>query len=104
VGRRTLPLPRKIPTKTMRKLQGKVVLTMAAAGGKVMIQGTLKVSAICWAKNGPHVTDRVMANGRAKVSKGLQKRVAVVIAEQKQPSKPCGAPSIQSPGLESPAI
>jgi hypothetical protein len=43
-------------------------------------------------------------NGRAKVSKGLQKRVAVVIAEQKQPSKPCGAPSIQSPGLESPAI
>jgi hypothetical protein len=102
VGRRTLPLPRKIPTKTMRKLQGKVVLTMAAAGGKAMVQGTLKVSAICWAKNGPHVTDRVMV--KAKVSKGLQKRVAVVIAEQKQPSKPCGAPSIQSPGLESPAI
>jgi hypothetical protein len=48
------------------------------------------------------VTDRVMV--KAKVSKGLQKRVAVVIAEQKQPSKPCGAPSIQSPGLESPAI
>jgi hypothetical protein len=73
---------KKIPTKTMRKLQCKVGLGMAGAGGKAMVQDALKVIRNALAKNGPHVTDQVMAKDakKAKVSKRLQKQVEVVIA------------------------
>jgi hypothetical protein len=76
---------KKIPTKKMRKLQGEVVLTMADAGGRAMVQDALKVIRSALAKNGPHVTDQVMTKDakRAKVSKRLQKQVEVVIANRR---------------------
>jgi hypothetical protein len=76
---------KKIPTKTMRKLQGKVMLTMADAGGKAMIQDALKVIRNSLAKNGPHLTHQVMAKNakKANVSKRLQKQVEVVIANRR---------------------
>jgi hypothetical protein len=75
---------KKIPTKTMRKLQGKVVLTMADGGRKAMVQDALKVIRNALAKNGPHVTDKVMAKGakKAKLSKRLQKQVKVTMANR----------------------
>jgi hypothetical protein len=44
---------KRIPTKTMRKLQCQVVLTMADAGGKAMVQDALKVIPTRWQRMGP---------------------------------------------------
>ena len=77
---------KKVPTKTMSKLQAKVVLTMADAGREARVQDALKVIRDVLAKNGPHMTDQVMAKDakKAKVSKRLQKQGEVVIANRRE--------------------
>ena len=79
-------LSKKVPTKTMSKLQAKVVLTMADAGREARVQDALKVIRDVLAKNGPHMTDQVMAKDakKAKVSKRLQKQGEVVIANRRE--------------------
>jgi hypothetical protein len=73
------------------------------AGGKAMVQDALKVIRNALAKNGPHVTDQVMAKD-AKVSKRLQKQVEVVIAsgEETQPRARLLPQHVQAPDLSNP--
>ena len=75
---------KKIPTKTMKKLQRSIALTMADAGGKAMVQDALKEIRKALAKNGPHITDKLLARGakKAKVSNRLQRQVEVTMANK----------------------
>jgi hypothetical protein len=76
---------KKIPTKTMKKLQQSIALTMADAGSEAMVQDALKVIRKAPAKNGPHVADKLMAKGvkKAKVSRRLQKQIEATMANRK---------------------
>jgi hypothetical protein len=74
----------KIPTKTMKKLQMRIAGTMSDTGAKAMVHDALTVISRAQAKNGPHLTDRVMAKNAktATVSKRLQKQVKAVMAHR----------------------
>jgi hypothetical protein len=75
---------KKISTKTMKKLQRSIALAMADAGRTAMVQDALKVIRKALAKDGPHVTDKLMARDakKAKVSKRLQKQVEATMANR----------------------
>jgi hypothetical protein len=75
---------RKIPTKTMKQLQLRIAGTMSDTGAKAMVHDALTVISRALAKNGPHLTDRVMAKNakKAKVSKRLQKQVKEAMAHK----------------------
>jgi hypothetical protein len=75
---------KKIPTKMMKKLQRNIALAMADAGRTAMVQDALKEVRKALAKNGPHVTDKLMARDakKVKVSKRLQKQVEVTMANR----------------------
>jgi hypothetical protein len=68
---------KKFQSKTMKKLQLRIVLTMANTGPKAMVQDALKVIRKGLAKNEPQIMNKVMAKNakKAKVSKRLQKQV-----------------------------
>jgi uncharacterized protein YaaW (UPF0174 family) len=75
---------KKIPTKTIKKLQRRIAGTMADTGAKAMVHEALTVITRALAKNGPHLTDKVMAKNakKAKVSKRLQKQVKAAMAHR----------------------
>jgi hypothetical protein len=72
-----------IPANTMKKLQLRIAGTMSDTGAKAMVHDALTVTSRAL-KNGPHLTDRVMAKNakKAKVSKRLQKQVKAVMAHR----------------------
>jgi hypothetical protein len=75
---------KKIPLKTMTKLQLRIVLAMADTGSKAMVDDALKVIRKVLAKNEPQIMNKLMAKNAkgAKVSKRLQKQVEATMADR----------------------